>query len=261
MKTLLKVGGIILLLLFVGLIGLSVSLNSTIKIGVEKIGPAITGTEVTLEDVDLSPFTGDGQLEKLVIGNPPGFQTDHAFYLGTVHVKADLKSIWSDTIRIQEIFVDSPDISFESTPEGSNIGIIHENVGNYGGPRSKSGRPNPEQQDPPSGKPPEGLKIQIDHFILKNGRITVSTPLLKNQMITIGLPVVQIRDIGKQSGGLTLKEISSLIYAETQKAIEQELSKSGIPWGSDLNQLDKKLGEFMKEATEFLEGVKGLFGK
>jgi uncharacterized protein involved in outer membrane biogenesis len=269
MKTFLKVGGIILLLMALGLVVLSVSLNSTIKVGVESLGPAITGTDVTLEDVDLSLLTGEGQLEKLVIGNPPGFQSNHAFYLGTVHVKADLPSIWSDTIRIQEIFVDSPEISFESTPLGSNISIIHDHIGSFArsggesGSDSKRESPNGKSEQPGGSqeKPLKEQKIRIDRFIVKNGRITVSTPLLKDQMITIGLPVVQIRDIGKQSGGVTLKEISSLIYSETQKAIEKELSKSGIPLGTDLKDLDKKLGGILKDASEFLEGIKGLFGK
>jgi hypothetical protein len=261
MKSFLKVGGVILFLMAVGLVVLSVSLNSTIKVGVESIGPAITGTEVTLEDVDLSLFTGEGQLEKLVIGNPPGFQTENAFYLGVVHVKADLKSIWSDTILIQEIFIDSPEISFESTPEGSNISIIHENIGSFARSGGESGRGKSGQKERSQEKSSKEQKIRIDQFIIKNGRVTVSTPLLKDQMITIGLPIVQIRDIGKESGGVTIKEISSLIYSETQKTIEQEISKSGIPLGTDLKQLDKKLGGIIKEASKFLEGFKGLFDK
>jgi uncharacterized protein involved in outer membrane biogenesis len=259
-KTFVKVAGIILLLIAVGLVVLSVSLNSTIKAGVESIGPTITGTEVTLESVDLSLFTGEGRLEKLVIGNPPGFGTDDAFSLGVVHIKVDLNSLLSDTVHIQDILIDSPEISFEGTPSGSNIGIIHENIESFGGSvgesvGEKSGQEGRSQEEPSKEK-----KIQIDQFILKNGRFTVSTPLLKEHLFTILLPVVHLRDIGKQPGGATLKEISSLIYSETQKAIEQEISKNGILWGPDLKKLDKKLGGIIKEASKFLEGFKGLFG-
>ena len=265
MKSFLKVVGIILLLVAVVLLVLSVALNSTIRLGVERLGPAITGTEVTIEDVDLSLFSGQGQLENLVIGNPPGFQSDHAFYLGKVQVKADLKSIWSDTILIQEIFIDSPEISFESTPEGSNISIIHENIGTFAGSGgdsgSESGSRKTGQHERSQDKSFNEQKIRIDQFIIKNGRVTVSTPLLKDQIITMGLPIVQIRDIGKESGGVTLKEISSLVYSETQKTIEQEISKSGIPLGSDLKAFEKKLGGIIKEASKFLEGFQGLFGK
>ena len=148
------------------------------------------------------------------------------FTWGTVHVKADLKSIWSDTILIQEIFIDSPEISFESTPEGSNISIIHENIGSFADSRDANLEANqgvvtkPGQHERSQEKSSKEQKIRIDQFIVKNGRVTVSTPLLKDQIITMGLPVVQIRDIGKESGGVTLKEISSLVYSETQKTIE-----------------------------------------
>ncbi len=266
LKTLLKVVGVILLLLSVGLMVLSVSLDSTIKAGVENMGASITGTKVTLQDVDLSLFTGEGQLEKLVIGNPQGFQTDYAFSLGVIHVKADLISIWSDTIHIQEILIDAPEISFESRPSGSNIGIIHENVGSFTGSGSDSvsepeGGPTGQQGNPQNHeKPSKYKKIIIDQFIIRNGRITVSTPLLKEQLITLELPLVHLWDIGKQSGGVTLREISSLIYAETQKAIEKEISKSGMPMEKDFKKLDKKFGKILKDASEFLEGFKGLFG-
>jgi uncharacterized protein involved in outer membrane biogenesis len=201
-----------------------------------------------------------------VIGNPPGFQTDHAFYFGLVQVKADLNSLWSDTIRIQEIFIDSPEISFESTPSGSNLAVIHENIGAFAGSGSnsvnKSGNGKSTQEEGSSEKSTREQKIQIDQFILKNGRVTVSTSLLKDQLITLRLPVVQLRDIGKGSGGVTLKQIASLIYSETQKAIEQEISKSGIPLGgTNLKTLDKKLGEILNEASKFLDGVQGLFEK
>ena len=254
-------GGLILLLMVVGVVVLTVFLDSTVRVGVESIGPSITGTKVTLEKVDLSLLSGEGQLEKLVIGNPPGFHTDHAFYFGTVQVKADFQSMWSDTIHIREILIDSPDISYESTTSGSNFDVIHENIGAFGRsdnpPGNGSGGGEPGEQKKSPQKPSNQQKIEIDQFILKNGRVRVSTTLLKDQMITVRLPMVQIKDIGKQSGGITLQEMASLIYSETQNAIEQEISKSGIPVGKDLKKLDK----ILNKATEFLEGFQGLFGK
>jgi len=192
-----KITGIILLLIVVVLIILSVSLNTMIKTGVETIGPTITGTDVTLEKVDLSLFSGQGQLEKLVVHNPPGFHTEHAFNLKTIHVKVDLESALSDTVVIKEILIDSPEISFEGTLSGSNISKIYENVkafaGSIGG-TDEDGGGSPEQTS-------SEKKIQIDQFILENAKVTLSTPYLKGQQVTILLPVVHLRDIGKQTGG------------------------------------------------------------
>ena len=262
MKTVLKIGGVFLLLLFVGVVVLSVALNSIIKKGVESIGPAITGTEVTIEDVDFSLFSGKGRLGKLVIGNPQGFRTHQAFKLSEVQVEADLISVWSDTIRIQEILIDSPEISFEATPSGSNLGKIQKNVRNFSGlgtPKDQSVVRDDQPEGRSHGQTSNETRIQIDEFILKNARVTVSTPFIQEDLFTIYLPVVQLQDIGKKTGGATLKEISSLILSETQRAIEEEISKSGKLGGLDLKKLEKDLGRIVEKASKVLEGLKGIF--
>lgn len=253
MKTILKVGGVILLLLVAALLVISVSLNSIIKTGVETLGPTITGTNVTLEDVDFSLFSGQGRLEKMVIYNPPGFNSAYAFSLGMIHVKADLTSALSDTIIIEEIFIDSPEISFEGTLSGSNIGRIHENIdafaGSAGGKAAEGGSS--------GGSTSSEKKIQIDQFILKDAKIILNTPILKGQQVTLLLQLVQIRDIGKGPGGITLRGISSLVFSRIQEAIEQEISKSGMPVGPDLKKMEKELEGIVKEASKVLKGILG----
>ena len=70
MKSILKVGGIMVLLIVAALVLLSLSLNSIIKTGVETLGPQITGTPVTLEQANLSLLSGQGELEGLLVPNP-----------------------------------------------------------------------------------------------------------------------------------------------------------------------------------------------
>lgn len=261
MKILLKVVGGILLLVAVGLMGFSVYLNSTIKEGVENLGSRITGTEVTVDMVDLSLLTGEGQLKNLVVGNPPGFRTEHAFYLGEINIEFDLRSLWSDTIRIEEILIDSPEILYESTKSGSNIGKIHESVKAFAGPPKESGEKKSEQDGKPQEEPSKQTKILIDEFMVKDAHLSVVTPLSEESLVTVILPVLHLENIGTQVGGANLREISSLIYSETQKAIEQEISKRGIPLGSDLKKLNKKLDGVLKKASKFLEGFNNLLGK
>src|SRR2546427_6935112 len=124
MKTLLKIGVIAALLIVVALTMVGVYLNSMIKTGVEAVGPKITGTTVKLHAVDLSPFSGQGRLKGLVIGNPPSFQAASAFKLADAKVKVDLKSALSDKLIIEEILIDGPEITYEAGPSGSNISKI-----------------------------------------------------------------------------------------------------------------------------------------
>ena len=261
MKTILKVLGIFLLLLALGLVVFTLSLNSTIKIGIENIGSEMTGTDVAVGTVTISLISGEIHLENLLIANPPGFQSDFAFNFGRVQVKADLGTLWSQNIHLHEIVIDSPEISFESTTNGSNIGIIHKNLNDYAGSDGQTEGDQSENPTDPQTESSDEQKIVIDHFFLQNGLVLVSTTLLKDQKISIRLPEVQIRDIGKDSGGISLKEISSIIYSATQDSIEEQISKSGIPLDTDLKKLEKKLGGALKGASKFLEGFKGLLGK
>ena len=254
MKSLFRMGGLILILLVVGLVVFSFFLNSIIKSSVETIGTTITGTAVTLEEIELSPLSGLGRLHNLTIANPRGFHTEHAFNLGTVYIKADLLSALSETVIVHEILIDSPEISFEGTLSGSNLGQIQKNVDAF----AQSGKRKEKQDNKGGRSPPESTgekKIQIEQFILKNAKVTVGTPLLQASFFTILLPAVQIKSIGKQPGGATLKEISSLIFSETQRAVEQEIAKSGKLVSPKLKKIEKEFDGILKDASKMLEGI------
>ena len=67
--------GVVLLLV------LSKAIGSGIKAGVETFGPEVTQTPIGLESVDLSAFSGSGEISGLIVGNPEGFNTPHAIKL------------------------------------------------------------------------------------------------------------------------------------------------------------------------------------
>ena len=258
MKSILKVGGIMVLLIVAALVLLSLSLNSIIKTGVETLGPQITGTPVTLDQADLSVLSGQGELQGLLVPNPPGFQTKYAFELGRVFVNADIESVVSDTIMIKEIIIEAPEITFEGTLSGSNITKIQENVDKFSA--SVGGKDDDDDEKYEEEESAE-KKVQIDHFILKNAQVNISTPILQGQDVAIPLPEIHLRDIGKQSGGATLKEVSSLIFSAIDKAIVQAVSKSGKLVEHGLKKIEEHLGGAAKEgASKVLKGVKGIFG-
>ena len=58
------------------------SFNSIVKNGVEAMGPKVLGADVAMEEVNISMFSGKGQLKGITIGNPDGFHTESAFRLG-----------------------------------------------------------------------------------------------------------------------------------------------------------------------------------
>ncbi len=80
------------------------SLDQIIVSAVNKYGPAITQTDVHLDEVTLNMTEGEASPQGLFIGNPEGFNTDFAMKLDEVKVIMDLDSIMQETIIIKDNF-------------------------------------------------------------------------------------------------------------------------------------------------------------
>jgi hypothetical protein len=248
-------------LIIVVLLVLLGSLNRIVKAGVETMGPKVTGTTVTLRQVKISPFSGQGALGGLLVGNPAGFKTDSAFELGQVRVNIDLKSLKSDKIVIEEILIDGPKITFEGDLRGSNIAKIRQNVEAFSGGGAPTAEPAPS---PTTAKKP-GKKVQIDRFVLKNGEIQLAATLAGGELVTVPLPDIELAGIGKDSGGATVEKVVNEVFPAIYKAITEavvsspELLKKGV---EELEDAAKKVGEEAeKEASKVIEGVKGIFDR
>jgi hypothetical protein len=248
---------IVVLLVFLG------SLNRIVKAGVETVGPKVTGTAVTLNAVKISPFSGQGALGGLLVGNPAGFKTDSAFELGQVRVNIDLKSLAGDKIVIEEIFIDGPKITFEGDLRGSNIAKIRQNVEAFSGGPGKA--PAAEAAPSPETEKKPGKKVQIDRFVLKNGEIQLAATLAGGELVTVPLPDIELRDIGKDSGGATVEKVVNEVFPAIYKAITEavlssdKLLKEGV---KTLEDAAKKAGEEAKEeASKVAEGLKGIFNR
>src|SRR5437879_7797639 len=240
MKTLLKIGVIVVLLIVVALVVISSSLSSIIKAGVETVGPKVTGTTMKLDGMDLSLFSGKGRLKGLVVGNPPGFQAASAFKLADAKVKVDLKTALTDKLIIEEILIDGPEITYESGPSGSNLSKIQENVAAFGKSVGTQEGVEPKWQK----KDPTQKKVQINHFIVKNGQVSLSASMLKGKALTVRLPDLHLRDIGKESGGVMVQQAAAEVLMAINKSVVQSVAGSG------------KLMEKAAEAAE--EAAKGL---
>jgi len=255
MKTLLKVGVIVVLLLVVALTMIGVYFNSMIKAGVEAVGPKITGTTVKLDSVDLSPFSGQGRLKGLVVGNPPGFQAERAFKLADAKVKVDLKTALSDKLIIEEILIDGPEITYESGPSGSNISKIQEHVAAFGKSVGTKGAGESQSQK----KDPTQKKVQINHFIVKNGQVKLSASMLKGKALTVRLPDLHLRDIGKESGGVAVQQAAAEVLMAINKSVVQSVAGSGKLLEKAAEAAEEAAKNIGGEAGKAVEGIKGLF--
>jgi hypothetical protein len=214
-------------------------LGSMVKAGVNEFGPKITQTKVELASASISPVSGSGTLGGLFVGNPPGWSSDKAFYLGQVHVNLAPMSLFKDHIVINEIVIDQPEFVYETKVVASNIGDLMKNIENAMG-----GKSGPE----PTGKGGKPRKFEVKKFTLRNGRVTVGAA---GTAMTMSMPAIELSDIGTKEGGVTagqfvfvvMRSVTTSVISASTQALTKNLPNMGAAAGDAV----KKTGESIKK--------------
>src|SRR5579864_1261181 len=120
-KILVRAIGVIVVLIIVALLVFFFSLDSIVKAGVDRVGPMITKVDVTLGSAQISPFGGSARLTKLFVGNPQGYKSPSAMQVGDIKVGAQMGSLMSQTIVINEINIKDADITLEGGLQDNNL--------------------------------------------------------------------------------------------------------------------------------------------
>lgn len=243
-KLLIVLGGLVALIL-VGLFIASFFLGSIVKKGVNTYAPRITGTTVSLDSAAISPFSGSGTLHSLVVGNPPGWQSEKAFSFDKVHVSVEPKSLFGEHVVVNEMHIDAPEFIYETRIVASNIQDLLSNIEkNTGGPGDSPA----QQPTTDEGKP---RKFEVKSFRLENAKVTV---IAGSNTLTVAMPALILNDLGTQEGGLTADQLAVQIVRHILREITQAVAASALKNGIGAGAVSadaakeavKKTGEDLK---------------
>jgi hypothetical protein len=243
-KWVLRIFGAIVVLVILALVIVFVNLNSIVKKGVETVGPQLTKVEVRLGAAKLSPASGNGELSKLFVGNPEGYKTPSAIEVGNVKVAVKLSSALSDTIVVESVDIQAPEITLEGGLGGNNLMTIMKNL--EGAPEDVP--PTPESKPASEG----GKKFFVKDVVINGGKINISvTGFGGGKKLTVPLPPIHLTNIGSENNGVTAaqlcKEILKPIISSALKAGTEALVESG--------------GDIKGSAGKAVDGLKGFFKK
>lgn len=234
MKTLLAILAGLVVLGVVAFLIVAFSLGSIVKGGVNKMGPKITQSKVELSSARISPFSGQGTLSNLVVGNPAGWQSDYAFSLGNISIDVQPRSLMGDHVVVNSILIERPEIVYETRITSSNLQDLMKNV------QQASGSSSP-QAETKEGKP---VKIEVKNFRLENAKITA---IAGTSRVTLDMPPLLLENLGTKEGGLTPQELSiAVMKAVTAQAVQAAgkvamekglLDKAGVKAGEGLRKL------------------------
>ena len=229
------------------------NLGGLVKTAVEEFGPPITKTDVRLGSADISVLSGSGTLSDFYLGNPEGFKMPSAIECGTIRVKVDTDSLTKDKIIIEEVFVDSPVISYEKRGNTDNFQTIVNNIKQTVASEKKQDAAAKDEQ---AGA---GKTIQINDFIVRNGKINLGGSMLDafgDKGMGIAIPDIHMKDIGKDKE-TTPAEAFAQVLGEMTGDVSGAVTEVG-------KQLSKALGKAVEGAGKAGESVggaiKGLFG-
>ncbi len=242
---------------------LFLNLDHLIKVNVEKYASAATQAKVSLDSAHLALSSGEGTLSGLSVGNPKGFSSPKALYLGKIDVKLDTGTIRGNgPIVISDVVIEKPEVTYELLNDGSsNLQAIQNNAQAYAKAIQQGANPPPKnvgaapKATAPGGA--EGRKIIIKSLTIKSGHVAISQEMLQGRELGTGLPEIHLSDIGKASGGATAAQVAqqifSAIIAAASKASITELAKDkigglikAVPAGSILGGASDAVGNQLK---------------
>ncbi|WOI09138.1 hypothetical protein [Thalassospira lucentensis] len=251
MKKILIALAAIILLVVAGLVYVYVNLDSIVKATIEEAGTRVTLADVTVDNVKIETTQNTASIGGLVVGNPDGFETDYAFSLGNISVRLDGSTLTSDTIRIIEVIVDEPSVTYELGQGSSNIATIQRNVESFvqrmSGPTGAGGADGGNADT--AADDGTGTKVVIENVYVRNGNVSVSAAMLKGKKLSSGLPEIHLKDIGKEEGGATPAQVAEQIITALNTAVFKSVASLNV------DGLLQGVGDLGKGVTGLIGGA------
>lgn len=215
-------------LLFIAIYFCLPSVESIIKRVVHQYGSQIIGTDVSIGGIDLELSKGIGVVKDIKIANPKGYQAPNLFYLKELGVEIDISSLTSDTIIIDNITINNPEITYEmKTLTQSNISDILNNIErNTATDETAQSKDNSSKSAKDDGS---SKKVIIKQLTVSDGKVAaiVGAASLKAP-INISLPTIKMNNIGQDKNGATPVETISKVITKIMQTVSQTVVSANL---------------------------------
>ncbi|NQZ06227.1 MAG: AsmA family protein, partial [Algicola sp.] len=184
------------------------NLDHIIKQTIEQNGSQTTQTAVTLDKVDLSLRSGEGQLHRLQINNPEGFSTPYAFLMEKIAIQIAPETVLENVVVIKHIKIDGARLVAEQKNlKDLNLYELAKNVKSAKSAESAPNATSPADKEAP--KTALKVRLMIEKIILSNISLQLVTEHFGNKTLT--LPTIELTNIGDKQNGLAPDELGKAI--------------------------------------------------
>ena len=245
-----------------------------IKNAINTAGPKVMGVPVSVKDVTFKPFSGKLALKGLHVGNPEGFKTPGLFEMGLLQVELSTASLFKKVIVVNEVRIESPEITYERALTTSNIGKLLDQLS------PKTETPAPDQPKPTAKEEKAGgKKVVIKKLTVSGAQVNASITAAGGHALVLPLPPITLNNIGGsaegEAKGVSFVEAIREILGAIFKGVTDVVSGAGKLAGEGVKAVGgaavdgaKAVGEGVgavgnavgEGAGKVLGGVKSLFG-
>ena len=188
-------------------------------------GPVALGVPVTLEDAEFRLLRGFVKLNGLKVGNPEGYKTDSVFEVDELLVDLDTRSLLGGVVHIRKIAIEGPRITYERGLTASNLSDLLDGL-EKGKKTEEAPVEKPAEEKPAPADSSGGVKVIIDEIDITGARLKVSLTVAQGFSAPLPLPPIILRDIGKDSAGVSFMEVIRMVLRAILGSVTGVLSGS-----------------------------------
>ncbi len=254
---------VILAAIIAGIYYKAPSLENIVQTVVHKYGSQVTGTEVNLGGFKLALTKGEVEINNLTVANPKNYSQPNIMSVGRVAVKVNLKSILSDTIIIENVEIEKPEITYELLSiTQNNVSQLLENIKkNTTSADSKTEEtPAPAENKAEQTEVKNGKKVVVNKLTVSGGNINLAASLAGRAASTsVPLPTIEMKDIGKEknkNGAGITDTLSTILHKIFSTASETIVSSKLVDAKNAAAESLNSVVDGIKEKS----GLKELFG-
>ncbi len=249
---------LVLLIVIVAVFVVAANLGSLVKTAINEQGPAMTGIDLSVQDVDVNLLGAQAAVQGLRVGNPPGYSEGDALELGSVSLALDRDSLQriaqagslsAAVIVVDDIRINGARVFAEHKGNSTNLQALQKQLAAVGGGSSSTSN---------AGKG-EPAKLAIRRFEFSDAQVSVSSDQFDDQQVEV--PAIVLTDIGSPEQGVTAANAAQALLRPVLQEVIKQVQKQALDKVIDkeINRaLDKALGD---KAGQLKEGLKGLFNR
>ena len=238
------------------------SLESIVQTVVRKYGSQVTGTEVNLGGFKLSLLKGEVEINNLTVANPKNYTQPNIMSVGRVAVKVNLKSVLSDTIVVENVEIEKPEITYELLSlTQNNLSQLLDNIKKNTASGSEAKEPAAEPaENTAEPEVKDGKKVVVDHLLVSGGNINLAASIAGHSAsASVPLPTIEMNDIGREknkNGAGVVETLSAVLQKIFSTAYETVVNSKLADMKNAAEESLNNVVEGIKEKS----GLKKLFG-